>query len=918
MMKQMSSADSRRLCAGQVITCPADAVKELLDNSLDSGASYVEINLKNSGLSSIQVVDDGSGIKPDDFELLCVKHSTSKLSSFKDLETVDTLGFRGEALSSICSLGKVRVVTKTEGDEIGNILEFDSEGKITKKIASPRTRGTTITVTDLFHSLPVRQKYFEKQATANAKKVYTILHSYGLAIPSLKLLVTDTVKGNKKTIINTQPCNTITQKINNLMPARPPVVVTLQPVDSILNEVADEFSIDLRSPLVKEVIEKVEMEGVISPPKEGRANADLQFVSINGRPVESSKLNKILNQTFRSFDPTGESSRYPVFVINLKLPREWVDVNVTPDKRTLMVKHEAILHALIKSSLIELYGRHRHDAIEASKYSMSSSQLTIVPDFEGKDVIAEPATSRGPVLSEPSTSHLPIQRMTSSTASTPSAIDSRNVTLPNPHITLEPSFDPNQRRITEFLEPVIRPPALPDVTLPSPSTSSFAPNANSTVTGAQTFPPGHPLNGKRLPLIDGRRSPSGNLRRDTSREKSWSPSRPFERLSPSSVSPMAAVNPLDIRPSGNGVPSGFTIVREHRRTAGSPPTAEYPGFVSASVALQSRQQPTVTAASKASDATHIPDPVPPRHQGKDNMSETPRKRPRIEQQHDADGGDVSSKIPDRPQVKAQIDLDEIMDNLKMVSDNEDDEESINEEEVRTSRDEFIPPEVVDIPEKDIVQEIRSKVSREDIKSMKVIGQYNRSFILVDLKGDIFIVDQHAADERRNFDYLLENETLENVVLLNPIPMSLAPYEEEVVKENLSVFNKNGFSFDISERKSLGQQLTLTKVPHYGDVILSKSDAEELVNMIFSSPATTDSLRPTRVKELLAMKACKISIKIQDSLSHQEMEELIAGLATTTSPWTCAHGRPTFRFLTRGSFNAGDDTLEFVEEGDSEE
>lgn len=162
-MQRISLGDSERLCSGQVITCLSDAVKELLDNSLDAGATVVEIRLKDTGLTSIEVIDNGTGIAEADFEELCLKYTTSKISSFEDLKTVRSFGFRGEALSSICSLGSLRIVTKRAEDEVGHILEYDEHGKITKKMVSPRTKGTTVIVTNLFQSLPVRRKYLEKQ-----------------------------------------------------------------------------------------------------------------------------------------------------------------------------------------------------------------------------------------------------------------------------------------------------------------------------------------------------------------------------------------------------------------------------------------------------------------------------------------------------------------------------------------------------------------------------------------------------------------------------------------------------------------------------------------------------------------------------------------------------------------------------------
>jgi len=201
-------------------------------------------------------------------------------------------------------------------------------------------------------------------------------------------------------------------------------------------------------------------------------------------------------------------------------------------------------------------------------------------------------------------------------------------------------------------------------------------------------------------------------------------------------------------------------------------------------------------------------------------------------------------------------------------------------------------------EDQVIEEVSRKLDKSDFKVMKMIGQFNKGFILTQMESDVFVIDQHASDERQNFDHLLNTCELEGQKLISSQPMSLSPYQENILKENMQVFVRNGFRFEFDSSKVLGTRFSLTCLPSYGDKILGISDAEELLEAIENAPAIASNLRPSRVKEILAMKACKKAIKIGDSLPKEKMRAVVDGMSETNNPWICAHGRPTIRFLTK--------------------
>ena len=202
-IRQIDAGCVHRICSGQVVTDLTTAVKELVENSIDAGATLVEINLKEYGTVSIEVSDNGTGVHADHFQALTRKHWTSKLSTFEDLEQVDTLGFRGEALSSLCALGNLRVVTRTADSAVGTALEYDHDGELTRTSPQARTQGTTVTVENLFCTLPVRQKAFARAAKSEYARLLPVLQSYALAHPLVKLRLTHHGKSGRDTVFST-------------------------------------------------------------------------------------------------------------------------------------------------------------------------------------------------------------------------------------------------------------------------------------------------------------------------------------------------------------------------------------------------------------------------------------------------------------------------------------------------------------------------------------------------------------------------------------------------------------------------------------------------------------------------------------------------------------------------------------------
>jgi DNA mismatch repair protein PMS2 len=195
-IKAIEIASVHRLTSGQVITDINSVVKELVENSLDAGATIIDVRFKNNGLDSIEVHDNGNGIAPDNYEGIALKHHTSKLSSYNDLGSLHTFGFRGEALSSLCALANISVTTAlaSEAPKATHIT-FEQSGKLkaTKVVAGQK--GTTVCVEHLFRNLPVRKEELKRNIQREYRKVLGLLNAYACISVGCKFLVSNVMKG---------------------------------------------------------------------------------------------------------------------------------------------------------------------------------------------------------------------------------------------------------------------------------------------------------------------------------------------------------------------------------------------------------------------------------------------------------------------------------------------------------------------------------------------------------------------------------------------------------------------------------------------------------------------------------------------------------------------------------------------------
>lgn len=307
-IKQLSKHLINQIAAGEVIERPASVVKELVENSVDAGASKISIEISNE-CRDIRVADNGSGIHPDDIMLAFSKHATSKISTDEDLFAIDTLGFRGEALSSIISIAKLTCTTRTKDFETGTKVKC--ENSEVKKVETGCAIGTIMEIKDLFYNIPARLKFL-KNPNTEFSYIQELVQSIAISHPQTAF----ELKKNGKTVLKTYGNNELKHALKELFS----------------NNVTD----NLKEVLKTDQLSGLKISGYVSTPDFTRSSKKDYHIYINSRTVKCPIFMKAIDTAYKNLISNG---KYPFVVLNLELPPSDVDVNVHPTKKEVRYKN---------------------------------------------------------------------------------------------------------------------------------------------------------------------------------------------------------------------------------------------------------------------------------------------------------------------------------------------------------------------------------------------------------------------------------------------------------------------------------------------------------------------------------------------------------------------------------------------------
>ncbi|KAF1937369.1 DNA mismatch repair protein MutL [Clathrospora elynae] len=1052
-IKAIEGRSVHQIQSGQVIIDLQSVCKELVENSIDAGATSIEVRFKNNGLDAIEVQDNGAGIAPDDYDTIALKHYTSKLATYDDLASLQTFGFRGEALSSLCALSNFHIVTTraTDGPK-GTKLEFEQSGKLRGTSVVAAKQGTTVVVETLFHNLPVRRKELEKNAKREYSKVLQLLNAYACISVGVKFSVSNQMSKGRKTVAFSTNANPTTRdNLSNVYGAK--TIAALIPLNLAFdmdpsNRPGATQSARNWSAQEDPGSRKITILGHISRPVvgEGRQTPDRQMFFVNSRPCSLPQVAKAFNEVYRSFNITQS----PFVFADMKLDTNAYDVNVSPDKRTILLHDQTALLERLKEALFELFEGHAQSVPQAqllgkqtvtsafrppamqSRESTTSAVAEDRSDSEGTSELRREMTRTAENPSPrdtPDTTPLPgfvkaslmerfAGRDSADRAVHPLLRQRRDASpLDNSKTTEERVFHPNVRRRSASPEQddTVEPPRQK-----SPSPLFEPENADSDVPirpsqlskAVQDFNAriasqlAHPVEPERSPrssesTADGEEAEQPIPAIKQTLQKSLSQStvqNAFDRMRPMRIPFQQATITVGDTTTVSTIGTGSRSTSSKRSRIHTPkfslsgkPLSQTPkrslfnkglsGFAAPGTQVGSSDEDENDGEVEEDQDSIAHEPArssflhkrllsrafeEPRADDLVELSSAPPPRPSTIQEETIIAEDLSDAELE-PQAEAEGFDEEYMDeaekkareeakivrliaeaeeatarpmelnlkragklfkvtqkkywtiNLERVIETNIDKIARHLQSIQTSIDTSsaeveeatVLPMNTLLNKEDPEERLTLTVTKPDFNEMRIIGQFNLGFIIAvrpptstSPTSDLFIIDQHASDEKYNFERLSATTTLVSQRLVHPHPLELTAVEEEIILANEHALTANGFVVELNtlDADEAGKCAKLTSIPMSKEVTFTTTDLEELLALILDNPSSSSTStspyipRPSKVRKLLASRACRSSVMIGKTLQHPRMREIVRHMGSMDKPWSCPHGRPTMRHL----------------------
>lgn len=864
--------DVHKITSSQVIVDLITCVKELVDNSIDAEAHHIEVTFKNYGMDSIECSDDGDGISSENFETLALKHHTSKIRSFQDVSSVMTLGFRGEALSSICAVAHMTVITTTKPPRADK-LEYDTSGALSSKSTVSRNKGTTVQVSELFHNLPVRKKELERNHKRQFTKCLLLLQNYALIQNDVKFSVWNvTSNQRKRLILSTGRCQDMPKRILSIFGSSSMRGLSPINLELDLNPYKEMMTRrHVETPSFHHLDYRVKVDGYISKGSFGcgRSAKDRQSVSINKRPIEYQTLLQCCNDVYRSFN----NVQYPTVFLDLTLPPELVDVNVTPDKRTVMLHNERYIIEVFRENLINYYDKQelvlpkgdirQSDQPKTKKRRVASQALNnSYCEDESSDHESTPTSSI------PASEGDEIEK--SSVLRKDMVASEQNSISPAIESPAEPFPDTEEQDLnSEFIDAA---------NLEKMKSYLNDASNNSSLVKARRKSLGHNF---EVPESQSLKETLKKYKKISDQGKDPAEDHDVSLHKSESIVVEIDGEKIDYQAklSKSG---GLAFVCDEATSRSKPCCVDHakPDF-EVSDRDEDEESDSFYALMESQEVNI--------RSGFDPSSNVSRPAYRSLADHN------STKYFEGERLVASINIGCSYSKIKDCS-------ALLSKRLLVGKHErlFKKNEALQNLEEG-ERYLTLTIKKSDFEDMTVVGQFNLGFIIVTLqcqdKYDLFIIDQHASDEKYNFEMLQKSTTFKSQRLIAPLPVELSVVDELLVMEHLEVFEKNGFKLIVNENENQGCRIKLTSLPVSKRTLFNVDDFHELVYLVKENAGLNrDSIRCSKIRSMFAMRACRSSIMIGKPLARSTMTKVVRHLSELDKPWNCPHGRPTMRHL----------------------
>jgi DNA mismatch repair protein PMS2 len=815
------------------------------------------------------------------------------------LPQLKSYGFRGEALSALASLSTLTVTTRTAQQQTATKLVFDHNGALIEQspAAISTTTGTVVCFKDLFKDLPVRYNALHSNLRKEFSRLQLVIQSYAVISVGVKFIVFhQNKKGSRSRILQT---NGVSVRDNLISIFGSRVIQSMKEINEkndyckIYGFVSTGESI-ASSPLWKSAV--------------GTSQSHIQFLYINKRPVDLPKVSKAINEIYKTYYPNiGRTNQQPHhqhvnYILNFELPTDTYDINITPDKRTVMLHYEDQIVSFLQSVLIGLLEHNQQHFDYQPLVTSFVMRNSDTEEDEHENLELAPDKSQSSSFVDSTESNVSNEEENIS-----SQIKLKTRTGASPEISCKNGHSPYFKRTAnrQYVHSLI------------------ADNSDDEMNDSHYRSQQHQLS---LPILS----------TDTLNTKELLLRHQHENQTKSPSQSVTPVFPIRLSTSDSSITTTsntnihWVNVNDilHLEQSKSPPAPSI-------LALHRNDRNVVHPQfDEQIETFHKQQTETSQQRQQIRVTNDRKRKKRYDEDNSTDNENEAQTAKDRDKTPlmeivefTDEDTDLMKKHFSLPEDNEKQKQSPSNSRCNVSTDvlDFNLQNFVALMQRksklalremtkrsrrtavrkfvtkmhtSTTEEIETEYSKilkkEDFENMQIIGQFNLGFIIVKLGTDLFIVDQHAADEKYNFEMLQEKTKINTQKMLKPLQLELSAADEMVVVDNLEIFRANGFDFEYDRDAPPTTRLKLIAYPFSKNTEFGVNDVHELIEHLKMDPGKM--VRLSRVSQMFASRACRKSVMIGQALNKEQMARIVRHMGQIKSPWSCPHGRPTMRHL----------------------
>ena len=758
-----------KIAAGEVIERPASVIKEMVENSIDAGATNITVEIKNGGISYIKVSDNGKGIAQDDLEIAFERHATSKIRSADDLDTVTSMGFRGEALASIAAIANVELVSKTKEQEIGYKVVVEAGNVLEKEEAGCKT-GTTITVRNLFFNTPVRYKFLKKDYTESGY-VEDVITRIALVNPNIAIKLINT----GKTVIQTNGSGNIKNVIYSIYG---------KDIANGIREVTYQY-------------EDINITGVVGKPEIARSNRSNQLFFVNKRYIKDKTLTAATEQAYKGLIPIG---KFGFVILNIEMNPAKVDVNVHPAKLEVRFAEESKIFQSIYHAVKDTLLKTELVANSEDKLDKQKEEISTELSFEER-----------------------LKRLKEEKKNENSLFSYRKQ---------------NEKQIEEYTDEE------------SKIKTNVVEEQNKEKDIKNII--GNPIDTADI------LSQLKKMKKDLENELQ---EKGVEIKSNENLKEDSEKYDLDINENNNELKETIEENNEIKQNT-----------------EENKNTENVEEKTDKEDKNI-------------NENKEDKTEEIIEQIEDSDIKKEFREIKEK--------IKQLNDNPQVVSDDFNEmytklfgRPPITEEEA-TQNEKSTDNNKIDLLKDNV--SVFEGIEEYKKPAYKFIGIIFKTYIILEIGQEMYILDQHAAHERIMYEKVKQNYYSEkgkdSQMLLLPDVITLTHKEMGIAKDNMDMFRKAGFTLE-----EFGDNtIKLEGVP---TVCIDLNTKELFLETLDEINTVARTAKQEKEEKFIATVACKAAVKANMALDTKEVESLMDKLLALPNPFTCPHGRPTVIKMTK--------------------